>query len=128
AGFGFKAGIMPLHVWLPGAHANAPSHVSAVMSGVMIKMGVYGILRVLFLLPPPPAWWGGVLLALGAATAVGGIAFANVQADLKRVLAYSSIENIGVIFLGVGLATLGRADGSGTLIALGLGGALFHVW
>jgi len=81
-GFGFKAGLMPLHVWLPGAHANAPSHVSAVMSGVMLKMGVYGIVRMTALLPAPEMWWGGVLLAVGAVTGIAGIAFAIGQHDL----------------------------------------------
>ena len=90
-GFGFKAGIMPLHVWLPGAHANAPSHASAVMSGVLLKTGVYGIVRVAALLPHPPAWWGGTLLVVGALSAIFAIAFAAGQRDLKRLLAYSSI-------------------------------------
>ena len=127
-GFGLKAGIMPLHVWLPGAHANAPSHVSAVMSGVMLKMGVYGIVRIAALLPLPPTWWGGLLLAVGAATGVLGIAFAIGQQDLKRLLAYSSIENIGIIAMGLGLALLGRSLERVDWIALGLGGALLHVW
>lgn len=127
-GFGCKAGLMPLHVWLPGAHANAPSHVSAVMSGVMLKMGIYGIVRLTALLPVAPAWWGGVLLAVGAVTGVAGIAFAIGQHDLKRLLAYSSIENIGIIGMGLGLALLGRAQGRGDLVLLGLAGALLHVW
>ena len=127
-GFGFKAGLMPLHVWLPGAHANAPSHVSAVMSGVMIKMGVYGIVRMTALLPNPAPWWGGVLLAAGAITAVAGIAFALGQHDLKRLLAYSSIENIGIIAVGLGLALLGRSLNRSDWVVLGLGAALLHVW
>jgi hydrogenase-4 component B len=127
-GFGFKAGIMPLHVWLPGAHANAPSHVSAVLSGVMLKMGIYGIARMTSLLPAPPTWWGGLLLGLGAATAVLGIAFASAQRDFKRLLAYSSIENMGIILLGLGLALLGRAHQVEDWVALGMGGALLHVW
>ncbi|MFA6505213.1 MAG: proton-conducting transporter membrane subunit [Treponemataceae bacterium] len=127
-GFGFKAGLMPLHVWLPGAHANAPSHVSAVMSGVMLKMGIYGILRMTSLLPVTAPWWGGTLLAVGAITGLAGIAFAIGQTDLKRLLAYSSIENIGVITMGIGLALLGRGAGRWEWILLGLGGALFHVW
>jgi hydrogenase-4 component B len=127
-GFGFKAGLMPLHVWLPGAHAKAPSHVSAVLSGVMLKMGVYGIVRATGWLPAPPTWWGGLLLGVGAATAVFGIAFAMAQRDLKRLLAYSSIENIGIIAMGVGLALGGRSLGRPELILLGLGGALLHVW
>lgn len=126
-GFGLKAGIMPLHVWLPGAHANAPSHVSAIMSGVLLKAGVYGVVRVTALLPHPPAWWGGTLLVAGTLSAVLGIAFANGQRDLKRLLAYSSIENVGIITLGIGLAALGRALNRSDWIVLGLGGALLHV-
>lgn len=127
-GFGFKAGLMPLHVWLPGAHANAPSHVSAVMSGVMLKMGVYGIVRMTAILPAPTPWWGGVLLAVGAITGIAGIAFAISQHDIKRLLAYSSVENIGIIAMGLGLALLGRAQGRADWVVLGLGSALLHVW
>lgn len=127
-GFGFKAGIMPLHVWLPGAHANAPSHVSAVMSGVMLKMGVYGIVRITALLPVAADWWGGTTLTVGAITGVAGIAFAIGQKDIKRILAYSSIENIGIIMMGIGLALLGRSHNQPSWIVLGLGGALLHVW
>ncbi|MFA7174309.1 MAG: proton-conducting transporter membrane subunit [Kiritimatiellia bacterium] len=127
-GFGFKAGIMPLHIWLPGAHANAPSHVSAVMSGVMLKIGVYGTVRITALLPVTAEWWGGTLLIVGAVTGVAGIAFALGQSDLKRILAYSSIENIGIIMIGLGLALLGRAQHQPVWIALGLGGALLHLW
>ena len=127
-GFGFKAGLMPLHVWLPGAHANAPSHVSAVMSGVMLKMGIYGILRITALLPVPAVWWGGVLLAVGAITGLAGITFAIGQQDIKRLLAYSSIENIGIIAMGLGLALLGRSLNRPDWVILGLGGALLHVW
>ncbi len=127
-GFGFKAGLMPLHVWLPGAHAAAPSHVSAVMSGVMLKMGVYGIMRMTALLPVAPVWWGGLLLTAGAVTGVAGIAFAIGQQDLKRLLAYSSIENIGIITMGLGLALIGRSLGRPDWVALGMGAALLHVW
>jgi hydrogenase-4 component B len=127
-GFGFKAGLMPLHVWLPGAHANAPSHVSAVMSGVMLKMGIYGLVRMTSLLPVSAAWWGGTLLVAGAVTGVAGIAYALGQQDLKRLLAYSSIENLGVIAMGLGLALLGRHSGRADWVFLGLGGALLHVW
>jgi len=126
-GFGLKAGLMPLHVWLPGAHANAPSHVSALLSGVLLKAGVYGVVRVCGLLPEPPIWWGAALLALGALSGVLGIALAVAQRDLKRLLAYSSIENVGIIVIGVGLASIGRSLDRGDLVALGLGGALFHV-
>ncbi|MDF1555348.1 MAG: proton-conducting transporter membrane subunit [Deferrisomatales bacterium] len=127
-GFGLKAGLMPFHVWLPGAHANAPSHVSALMSGVVIKMGIYGLLRATSWVATPPAWWGWTVLALGGVSAVLGVAYAVGQHDLKRLLAYHSVENIGIIALGVGLALLGRARGEATWMVLGLGGALLHVW
>ena len=127
-GFGLKAGLMPFHVWLPGAHANAPSHVSALMSGVLIKMGVYGLARMTAILPAPPVYWGGLLLLLGTASAVLGVAYAIAQHDLKRLLAYHSVENIGIIFMGLGLALMGRSAGRGDWIAFGLAGALLHVW
>jgi hydrogenase-4 component B len=126
AGFGLKAGLVPLHLWLPDAHANAPSHVSALLSGVLLKMGVYGVVRVCGLLPDPPLWWGAVLIGLGTASGVLGIVFAVAQQDLKRLLAYSSIENVGIVVIGVGLATVGRAAGRADLVALGLGAALLH--
>ena len=127
-GFGLKAGLMPFHVWLPSSHAIAPSHVSAIMSGVIIKMGIYGIVRITSLIPHPPLEWGGILLALGAISGVLGIAFAMGQHDLKRLLAYSSIENIGIIVMGVGLAVVGRSLGRTEWVILGLSGALLHVW
>lgn len=127
-GFGLKAGLMPFHVWLPSSHANAPSHVSAIMSGVIIKMGIYGIVRVTSLVPHPPVEWGGILLGLGATSGVLGIVFAIGQHDLKRLLAYSSIENIGIILMGIGLALIGRSLGRPEWIILGLSGALLHVW
>ena len=102
---------MPLHVWLPSAHAIAPSHVSAIMSGVLIKMGIYGLVRVTSLLPHPPLAWGGVVLGLGVVSGVLGVAFAIGQHDLKRLLAYHSIENIGIIVMGLGLALIGRSLG-----------------
>jgi hydrogenase-4 component B len=126
AGFGLKAGLMPLHLWLPDAHANAPSHVSALLSGVLLKIGVYGLVRVSGLLPDPPVWWGGVLLGIGTATGVLGIVLAMAQQDLKRLLAYSSIENVGIVAMGVGLATIGRSAGRADLVALGFGAALLH--
>jgi hydrogenase-4 component B len=128
AGFGLKAGLMPLHVWLPGAHASAPSHVSALMSGVLIKMGIYGLVRVCSLFPDPPLWWGGLILSLGAISGILGVAFAIGQHDLKRLLAYHSVENIGIICIGLGMAVMGRSLGRGELVALGLAGALLHVW
>lgn len=126
-GFGGKAGLMPLHFWLPGAHANAPSHVSALMSGVMLKMGVYGILRTVMFFSAVPAWLGWLLLVLGAWSAVGGIALAAGQRDVKRLLACSSIENIGIIFVGIGLALVGMRTGSPVLVTCGLGGAFIHI-
>ncbi|MDR3618604.1 MAG: proton-conducting transporter membrane subunit, partial [Paludisphaera borealis] len=127
-GFGMKAGFFPLHIWLPSAHAKAPSHVSAIMSGVIIKMGIYGLLRITSLLPDPPAAWGVVVLALGAISGVLGVAFAIGQHDLKRLLAYHSIENIGIILMGIGLALIGRSAGRADWVMLGLAGALLHVW
>jgi NADH:ubiquinone oxidoreductase subunit 5 (subunit L)/multisubunit Na+/H+ antiporter MnhA subunit len=126
-GFGTKAGFMPLHVWLPEAHPAAPSHVSAVMSGVMIKTGIYGLVRLLVLLGPPPAWWGWLLLVIGVTSGVLGVLFALAQHDLKRLLAYHSVENIGIIALGLGLGTLGVASGMPALAVLGYGGGLLHV-
>jgi hydrogenase-4 component B len=127
-GFGAKAGMLPLHVWLPEAHPAAPSPVSALMSGVMIKMAIYGLLRVAFdLLPAPLAWWGGVLLAFGLATALYGVVFAAVQVDMKRLLAYSSIENIGLLLAGMGLAVVFSAYAMQALAALALTACLYHV-
>jgi hydrogenase-4 component B len=127
-GFGVKAGLMPLHVWLPSSHAIAPSHVSAIMSGVILKMGIYGIVSFTSLIPHPPVQWGGILLGLGAISGVLGVAFAIGQHDLKRLLAYHSIENIGIIVMGIGLALIGRSLGREEWIVLGLSGALLHVW
>ena len=126
-GFGFKAGIMPFHIWLPSGHAAAPSHVSALLSGVIIKTGIYGIVRVTSFFHSPPSWWGMTLLALGIISAVAGVLFAIGQHDLKRLLAYHSIENIGIIAMGIGLALIGRSSGSLPLEILGMGGALLHV-
>lgn len=128
AGFGLKAGLMPLHVWLPGAHSNAPSHVSAVMSGLLIKTGIYGLVRFLSFFPNPPVWWGVVLVALGALSGILGVAFAIAQHDIKRLLAYHSVENIGIIVMGLGLAVLGRALTRPDLVVLGIASALLHVW
>ena len=127
-GCSIKAGVMPLHVWLPGAHATAPSHVSALMSGALIKMGIYSLLRFTSLFTAPPLWWGITVLALGLVSGVLGVAFAIGQHDLKRLLAYHSVENIGIIAMGVGIALIGRATGRGELVALGLAGGLLHVW
>jgi formate hydrogenlyase subunit 3/multisubunit Na+/H+ antiporter MnhD subunit len=127
-GFGTKAGLIPFHVWLPEAHPVAPSPVSALLSGVLIKFGIYGLVRVLGYLGPPPAWWAWVLIALGLVSGVWGILNAVVQRDLKRLLAYSSVENVGIITLGLGLGVYGKSAGSAGLAILGFGGALLHVW
>lgn len=127
-GFGAKAGLLPLHVWLPEAHPAAPSPVSALMSGVMLKTAIYGFLRVAYDLSSLQLWWWGVvLLALGLAGAVFGVVFAAVQVDMKRLLAYSSIENIGVLFAGVGLTILFSAHRMEPMAALALTATLYHV-
>ena len=126
-GFGTKAGFVPLHVWLPEAHPAAPSHVSAVMSGVMIKTGLYGLLRLLTLLGFPPAWWGWLLVGIGVSSGVLGVLFALAQHDLKRLLAYHSVENIGIITLGIGLGLLGVSLKIPALAVLGFAGGLLHV-
>jgi hydrogenase-4 component B len=126
-GFGSKAGIIPLHVWLPRAHPAAPSHVSALMSGVMIKLGVYGLLRVgLDLLGGGPAWWGALLIGLGALSAVIGVLYALMENDLKRLLAYSSVENIGLVFIGLGAGFLFLSLGVTGAALLALAAALYH--
>ena len=127
-GFGAKAGILPLHVWLPEAHPAAPSPVSALMSGVMLKTAIYGVLRVSFdLLHAQIWWWGVVLMAIGLATALFGVVFAAAQVDMKRLLAYSSIENIGLAFAGIGLAVLFSAYDMKPMAALALTATLYHV-
>ena len=125
-GFGVKAGFFPLHFWLPPAHASAPSHVSALMSGVVIKMGVYGLFRVVWLVGPPPLWWGWTVLVLGVLSAVLGVLWALAQHDIKRLLAYHSVENIGIILIGLGAGALAAAHGNSTLALLGYGAALLH--
>ncbi len=127
-GFGVKAGLVPLHVWLPEAHAAAPSHVSAVMSAVLIKMGLYGVLRTLLLLGPPAPFWGPLLMGVGLAGALLGISIALVQRDMKRVLAYSSIENMGLMALGIGTGLWGWASGRPLVAMLGFAGGLLHVY
>ncbi len=126
-GAGSKAGLAPLHVWLPLAHPAAPSHVSALMSGVMTKVAVYGFIRIVFdLLGAPGWWWGLPVLALGGGSAALGVLYALMQNDLKRVLAYSTIENIGLIFVGLGLTLAFKANGFHAAAALALTAALFH--
>ncbi len=126
-GFGAKAGIVPLHIWLPRAHPAAPSHASALLSGVMIKTAVYGIVRLCAVLLGAPAWWWGFIVVLfGALSAVLGILYALNEQDLKRVLAYSSVENIGIILMGVGTGMVGMAIGLPLLAAVGFLAALYH--
>ncbi|MCK9200770.1 MAG: hydrogenase 4 subunit B [Gallionella sp.] len=126
-GFGAKAGVLPMHMWLPEAHPAAPSPVSALMSGVMLKTAIYGILRVTFDLLGTQQWWWGVLaLALGLITAVFGVMFAAVQGDMKRLLAYSSIENIGLLLVGIGLTIIFHVYGKDALAALALTATLYH--
>ena len=126
AAFGLKAGVVPLHFWLPEAHSAAPSHVSALFSGVMIKTGIYGLLRVLLLLGGAPAWWGWTVLCLGVVSGVLGVLWALTQHDLKRLLAYHSVENIGIILLGIGAGTLGLAYHHPVVALLGFAGAALH--
>jgi hydrogenase-4 component B len=127
-GTGSKAGLVPLHVWLPLAHPAAPSHVSALMSGVMTKVAVYAFMRVAFdLVGPMEWWWSMVVLGFGAISSTLGVLYALMQRDLKRMLAYSTVENIGVIFIGLGLALAFRANGSAPAAALAVTAALFHV-
>ena len=127
-GFGAKAGLLPLHVWLPEAHPAAPSPVSALMSGVMLKIALYGLLRVAFdLLQTRIWWWGALLMGLGLATALFGVVFSTVQVEMKRVLAYSSIENIGLMCAGMGLALLFSSYHMQALSALALTASLYHM-
>ena len=127
-GFGSKAGLFPFHVWLPEAHPAAPSHVSALMSGVMVKTAIYGLIRMLSFLPLPPVWWGGVLLSLGLIGALFGIAMAAGQKDLKRGLAYSTVENVGLIFVALGFWLYARSSGQQLAGQLALCGGLLHIW
>lgn len=127
-GFGMKAGLFPMHVWLPEAHPAAPSHVSALMSSVMIKTGVYGILRLASQVPDAATLrtLGLVLLAAGIVTGLWGVILAAAQNDMKRLLAYSSIENVGIIMIGIGIAALGKSSGNQLVAICGLTGALLH--
>lgn len=126
-GFGMKAGIVPLHVWLPQAHPVAPSHISALMSGVMLKVAIYGFIRFVYELLGDILWqWGVVVLLVGAISAVLGVLYALVQNDLKRLLAYSSVENIGIVYIGLGLSMIFHATGHLEIAALALIAALYH--
>lgn len=126
-GFGTKAGIIPLHTWLPRAHPAAPSNVSALMSGVMIKTGIYGLVRIAVdLLGPGPEWWGIAVLVIGAVSSVLGVLYALMEHDIKRLLAYHSVENIGIILLGIGAAMMFRSSGLYNLAAIALIAGFYH--
>jgi hydrogenase-4 component B len=124
-GFGIKAGIIPFHKWLPLAHPASPSNISALMSGVMIKVAIYGLVRFVFLLPMQ-TWWGMLLLTVGTISAIIGVIYALKEHDLKRMLAYSSIENVGIILIGLGLYIIFYVAGFQTIAFLALAGSLFH--
>ena len=128
-GAGSKSGLVPLHAWLPPAHSAAPSHVSALMSGVMTKVAVYGFIRIVFdLMGAPAPWWAMIVLALAGATTVLGVLYALMQHDLKRLLAYHTVENIGIIYIGLGLALAFKAHGFTRAAALAATAAIFHVF
>jgi hydrogenase-4 component B len=128
-GFLLKAGAIPFHVWLPRAHPAAPSHISAMMSGVMVKLGIYGLIRIGFgWLGAGPVWWGAVIVIIGAVSALFGILYALIEVDLKRLLAYSTVENIGIILLGTGAGLIFRAYGFSALASLALLAALVHTF
>ncbi|MBF0324674.1 MAG: hydrogenase 4 subunit B [Alphaproteobacteria bacterium] len=127
-GTGSKAGLVPLHVWLPLAHPAAPSHVSALMSGVMTKVALYGLIRILFDLHGDVGWqWGAAMMVVGGITAVMGVLYAVMQDDIKTLLAYSTVENVGVVVIGLGLAIAFKADGENLLAALALVAGLYHI-
>src|SRR6185295_8143096 len=126
-GFGAKAGLLPMHIWLPEAHPAAPSPVSALMSGVMLKTAIYGMVRVIYDLIGGIRWeWGLTVLLFGAATSLFGVLFALMQHDLKRLLAYHSVENIGIILIGIGLSMVFLGSGHPVAAALGLIAGLYH--
>ncbi len=127
-GFGIKAGLFPFFVWLPAAHPVAPSHVSALMSGLVVNAGLFGVLRAMLLLPPLSELWGAIILTLGLLGALYGIAMAMLQKDIKRSLAYSTVENIGIIFLGLGLGVLAAAKQLPVVASFAFAGALLHIW
>jgi formate hydrogenlyase subunit 3/multisubunit Na+/H+ antiporter MnhD subunit len=127
-GFGSKAGFVPLHVWMPPAYAATPGHIPALSSGVMLKVAIYGLIRVLGFLGPPPEWWAWLLIGVGLASGILGILFALCQHDLRRLLAYSSVENIGIIGLGLGTGLLGWSHNQRALAFFGFAGALLHLF
>ena len=121
--------MIPVHVWLPAAHPAAPSNVSALMSAILIKTGIYGIIRVSFdFLGIPPLWWGLLVLAAGTASAILGVLYALIEPDLKRMLAYSTIENAGIILMALGGAMVFRSYGRPVLAAIALAACLFHIF
>ena len=127
-GFGAKAGMLPLHSWLPQAHPAAPSHASALMSGVMVKIGIFGIIKVgIDLLGATQGWWGIVVLGFGAVSSVLGVMYALAEHDIKRLLAWHTVENIGIILMGVGVAMVGMANDMPVLATIGLLGAIYHL-
>ena len=127
-GFGVKAGVIPLHVWLPEAHPSAPTNISALMSGALIKAGIYGMVRVCaFGLGVPRLSWGVIVVAVGGLSAVLGVLYALMQHDLKRLLAYHSIENIGIILLGLGAGMMALTYGRSDVASVGIAASLFHV-
>lgn len=128
-GFGTKAGIIPLHIWLPKAHPAAPSNISAIMSGVMLKVAVYGFIRVVIdILGGGPVWWGILILAIGTVSALLGVMYALMEHDIKRLLAYHSVENIGIILMGLGVSLIFMGYGQNSLALIGLTAGLFHVF
>lgn len=127
-GFGVKAGFIPLHIWLPHAHPAAPAHVSAVLSGVMIKMGIYGLMRIIFIIKDFPSWCAVALLVIGMVSGVGGVLYALGQHEIKKLLAYHSIENIGIITLGLGIGLWGQISHHELIALTGYAGALLHVF
>ncbi len=127
-GFGVKAGFIPLHIWLPYAHPAAPSHISAVLSGVMIKMGIYGLMRVILIIKHFPEWCAAALLMMGMIAGVGGVLYALGQHEIKKLLAYHSIENIGIITLGLGTGLWGQMEHNEPAALIGYAGALLHVF
>ncbi|AEG61466.1 hydrogenase 4 subunit B [Desulforamulus ruminis] len=127
-GFGTKAGIVPLHLWLPMAHPAAPSNISAVMSGIMLKTAIYGLIRLVFdLLGPGQAWWGGVILAVGIVSSLIGVLYALMEQDLKRLLAYSSVENIGIILMGIGTGFIFYSWSMMIPAAMAMAAGMFHL-
>lgn len=127
-GFGSKAGIFPLHIWLPRAHPAAPSHVSAIMSGVMIKMGIYGIFRIYLLLEPATPLIGQIVLITGMVTGILGVVYALAKQDIKQLLAYSSVENIGIILIGLGIGMVGVSEQNQAMAFFGFAGAFMHIF